>query len=205
MKIPHTKRLSSCAEFFYGHFTNGEWFMEETKKKSFSFALEQEKWGQRTTGSVHQVTRAHCVSFEGSRTSYRHFSLLLKWQRREWISRASHKECVRKAFFTYRHFERKREIFFVRGQSRKVRKAENGKHRTPSEWGSWCFSRIPQREWAYAPSAASFRRKEGVENTPSPYPSLLCEKNPIKPIYSFTKRKSNVINGFNIADRSTSR
>ena len=37
----------------------------------------------------------------------------------------------------YRHFERKREIFFVRDRSGKVRTADNGKHRKPSEKGSW--------------------------------------------------------------------
>ena len=38
-----------------------------------------------------------------------------------------------KAFSPHRHFERKREIFFVCGGSGKVRTADNGKHRTPSE------------------------------------------------------------------------
>ena len=41
----------------------------------------------------------------------------------------------------YRHFERKRDIFFVCGRARKGRRAENGKPRTPSEWGS------PRAEW----------------------------------------------------------
>ena len=31
--------------------------------------------------------------------------------------------------FLHRHFERKREIFFVRGQAKVVREAGNGKHR----------------------------------------------------------------------------
>lgn len=34
----------------------------------------------------------------------------------------------------YRHFERKREIFFVRDRSGKVRTADNGKHRIPSDF-----------------------------------------------------------------------
>ena len=40
----------------------------------------------------------------------------------------------------YRHFERKREIFYVRGRSGKeARTADNGKHRTPCDVGSRCF------------------------------------------------------------------
>lgn len=34
----------------------------------------------------------------------------------------------------YRHFERKRDIFFVRDRSGKVRTADNGKHRIPSDF-----------------------------------------------------------------------
>ena len=45
----------------------------------------------------------------------------------------------------YRHFERKREIFFVRDRSGKVRTADSGKHRTPSDVGSWCFMQIALR------------------------------------------------------------
>ena len=37
-------------------------------------------------------------------------------------------------FSPYRHFERKREIFFVRDRSGKVRTADNGKHRIPSDF-----------------------------------------------------------------------
>ena len=39
----------------------------------------------------------------------------------------------------YRHFERKREIFFVRDRSGKVRTADSGKHRTPCDVGTRCF------------------------------------------------------------------
>ena len=35
-----------------------------------------------------------------------------------------------------RHFERKREIFFVRGQEKAVRSAGNGKHRTSCDLGA---------------------------------------------------------------------
>ena len=38
-------------------------------EKSFSFAMDQEKWEQRITGStVHQASRDHCASCEGSRS-----------------------------------------------------------------------------------------------------------------------------------------
>ena len=37
-------------------------------------------------------------------------------------------------FSPYRHFERKRDIFFVRDRSGKVRTADNGKHRIPSDF-----------------------------------------------------------------------
>ena len=35
----------------------------------------------------------------------------------------------------HRHFERMREIFFVRGKTKDVRIAASGKHRTPCDWG----------------------------------------------------------------------
>ena len=44
-----------------------------------------------------------------------------------------------------RHFERMREIFFVRGQAKDVRGAASGKHRTPSKSGSRCFMQTALR------------------------------------------------------------
>ena len=38
-----------------------------------------------------------------------------------------------------RHFERKREIFFVCGQAKNVRGADSGKHRASCDWGGRCF------------------------------------------------------------------
>ena len=49
------------------------------------------------------------------------------------------------ALFPYRHFERKREIFFVRGQATAVREAGNGKHRASCDWGSRCFMQTDLR------------------------------------------------------------
>ena len=40
------------------------------------------------------------------------------------------------AFPPHRHFERMREIFFVRGQEKVVRWAVNGKHRVSCDWGA---------------------------------------------------------------------
>ena len=46
----------------------------------------------------------------------------------------------------YCHFERKREIFFVRGQAKDVRIAASGKHRTPSESEGRCFMQTALRK-----------------------------------------------------------
>ena len=45
----------------------------------------------------------------------------------------------------YCHFERKREIFFVRGQAKDVRIAASGKHRAPSESEGRCFMQTALR------------------------------------------------------------
>ena len=57
----------------------------------------------------------------------------------------------------YRHFERKREIFFVCDRSGKVRTADNGKHRTPCDVGSRCFMQTALRR----------ERETGNEKDPS--------------------------------------
>ena len=46
----------------------------------------------------------------------------------------------------YCHFERKREIFFVRGQAKDVRIAASGKHRAPSESEGRCFMQTALRK-----------------------------------------------------------
>ena len=56
-----------------------------------------------------------------------------------------------------RHFERKREIFFVRGQAKNVRGAESGKHRAPSESEGRCFMQTALRR----------KTEEGNEKDPS--------------------------------------
>ena len=46
-----------------------------------------------------------------------------------------------------RHFERKREIFLVRGKVKAVRGAGNGKHPAPGKSGSRCFMQtVPRRK-----------------------------------------------------------
>ena len=57
----------------------------------------------------------------------------------------------------YRHFERKREIFFVCDRSRHGRTADNGKHRTPCDVGSRCFMQTALRR----------KRETGNEKDPS--------------------------------------
>ena len=56
-----------------------------------------------------------------------------------------------------RHFERKREIFFVRGQAKNVRGADSGKHRAPSESEGRCFMQTALRR----------KTEEGNEKDPS--------------------------------------
>ena len=52
---------------------------------------------------------------------------------------------TRMPFSPYRHFERKRDIFFVRDRSGKVRTADSGKHRTLCDVGSRCFMQTALR------------------------------------------------------------
>ena len=47
--------------------------------------------------------------------------------------------------FLHRHFERKREIFFIRDRSGKVRTADNGKHRALCDVGSRCCMQMDLR------------------------------------------------------------
>ena len=57
----------------------------------------------------------------------------------------------------YCHFERKREIFFVRGQAKDVRIAASGKHRAPSESEGRCFMQTALRK----------KKETGNEKDPS--------------------------------------
>ena len=52
------------------------------------------------------------------------------------------REC---AAFPHRHFERKREIFFVRGQTKEARMTDHGKHRTLCGVESRCFMQTALR------------------------------------------------------------
>ena len=56
-----------------------------------------------------------------------------------------------------RHFERKREIFFVCGQAKNVRGADSGKHCPPCDWGGRCFIQTALRR----------ETEEGNEKDPS--------------------------------------
>ena len=69
-----------------------------------------------------------------------------------------------------RHFERKREIFFVRGQAKDVRIAVSGKHRAPSESEGRCFMQTALRKKTETgnekdPSAALGMTKRGNAST----------------------------------------
>ena len=75
---------------------------------------------------------------------------LLPW---EGDGRPLHRLLIQMAFDTrmplprIRHFERKREIFFVRGKAKDVRGTASGKHRTPCAPQKRCFMQtVPRRK-----------------------------------------------------------
>ena len=89
--------------------------------------------------------------------------------RREYAaSQTSHEEGLRyeNAAFPHCHFERKREIFFVRGQAKDVRIAASGKHRASRESEGRCFMQTALRRKTETgnekdPSAALWMTKRG--------------------------------------------
>ena len=74
--------------------------------------------------------------------------------------------------FLHRHFERKREIFFVRGQAKVVREAGNGKHRMLHVTGDhgascrWIYEGKQQTANEKDPSAALGMTKRGNASRP---------------------------------------
>ena len=81
----------------------------------------------------------------------------------------------------YCHFERKREIFFVRGQAKDVRIAASGKHRASSESEGRCFMQTALRKKTETgnekdPSAALGMTKRGNASFHSF--STCCESQP---------------------------
>ena len=74
--------------------------------------------------------------------------------------------------FLHRHFERKREIFFVRGQAKVVREAGNGKHRMLHVTGDhgascrWIYEGKQQTASEKDPSAALGMTKRGNASRP---------------------------------------
>ena len=102
---------------------------------------------------------------------------LFDWQRRKGRSRAFHttplpEEGGRMPPFLHRHFERKREIFFVRGQAKVVREAGNGKHRMLHVTGDhgascrWIYEGKQQTANEKDPSAALGMTKRGDASFP---------------------------------------
>ena len=82
------------------------------------------------------------------------------------------KEGGRMPPFLHRHFERKREIFFVRGQAKVVREAGNGKHRMLHVTGDhgascrWIYEGKQQTANEKDPSAALGMTKRGNASRP---------------------------------------
>ena len=79
---------------------------------------------------------------------------------------------TRMPFSPYCHFERKREIFFVRGQAKVVREAGNGKHRMLHVTGDhgascrWIYEEKQQTANEKDPSAALGMTKRGNASRP---------------------------------------
>ena len=73
------------------------------------------------------------------------------------------------------HFERTREIFFVRGRAKAVRKADHGKHHTPNNWGSRCFMQTALRR----------KTKTGNEKDPSAALGMTKRENASSHFFSF--------------------
>ena len=74
----------------------------------------------------------------------------------------------------YCHFERKREIFFVRGQAKDVRIAASGKHRASSESEGRCFMQT------------ALRKKTETGNEKDPSPALGMTKRGNASFHSFS-------------------
>ena len=131
-------------------------------EKSFSFAVMKEMGGHRKTGNtVLHTLRDHGVSFAKGKANgkrKKHPRRCLGSQppplRGTSFHRKEGESCPRIAS-PYRHFERKREIFFVCGHERNRRASENGKRRTPYTLGSRRFIREgkSERSTKKAPSA----------------------------------------------------
>ena len=91
-------------------------------------------------------------------------------------SQTSHEEGLRyeNAAFPHCHFERKREIFFVRGQAKDVRIAASGKHRASSESEGRCFMQT------------ALRRKTDTGNEKDPSAALGMTKRGNASFHSFS-------------------
>ena len=96
------------------------------------------KRGNASSRFFHSATEANLRPFGAP---------LSRGRRENAASQTSHEEGLRyeNAAFPHCHFERKREIFFVRGQAKNVRGADSGKHRAPSESEGRCFMQTALR------------------------------------------------------------
>ena len=81
---------------------------------------------------------------------------------------------TRMLFSPYCHFERKREIFFVRGQAKDVRIAASGKHRASRESEGRCFMQT------------ALRKKTETGNEKDPSATLVMTKRGNASFHSFS-------------------
>ena len=112
-------------------------------------AVPLSQWGRQRGGGFAAKKEANSASLRSVAPS--------KGRRENAASQTSHEEGLRNenAAFPHCHFERKREIFFVRGQAKDVRIAASWKHRASSESEGRCFMQT------------ALRKKTGNEKDPS--------------------------------------
>ena len=111
---------------------------------------------------------SHFFSFRGSQPPPLRGT---SFQRKEGTTRMPLSPCC--------HFERMREIFFVRGETKEVRKADHGKHHMPNNWGSRCFMQTALRR----------KTKTGDEKDPSAALGMTKRENASSHFFSFRGRQ----------------
>ena len=107
-------------------------------------------------------------------------------------SQTSHEEGLRyeNAAFPHCHFERKREIFFVRGQAKNVRGADSWKHRAPSESEGRCFMQTALRR----------KTETGNEKDPSAALGMTKRRNVSSHCFSFRCEPTSAPSGHLLAE-----
>ena len=170
---------------------------EKRGQKRFLAVLEMTAWGMEIPCIIQRMCGKSVLLVSSSRAKSRDL-FRLRWVRKNEDSGQRETRYSRRVGITvfhgeeasppHCHFERKREIFFVCGRSGK--REDSGSRETPY---------IKRQE------IMVLHPTEGASPQREPLSSLLPEElreNLIKPIYSFKKRKTNAIHGFNIARHS---